>query len=232
MSSRYICSAPKDTLADRFNTDVPGGYKPSYNIAPSHLSAVITQNAPQGVSFFYWGTSPKLAKNKPVSPKLYHVHAEYIPRKTSLQGAIQKRRCIMLADGYYEWKNVGKKRQVPYRVAMKNGQVFAIAGIWEEYEDENDEMVHTCSMITVPANPALQTITDRMPAILSSEAESIWLNKNATESELLSVLKAYPSENMQFHTISPKVNDIQKNSIELLKHTPAADQFGNYTLFS
>jgi len=209
-------------------------YQPRYNVAPTQLMPVITNTAPQGYSMYYWGLVPRLSKSKSISPKLYNAAAEVIDQKSNYKGAFKRRRCLIPADGYFAWKEVGKKTQVPHRVQLKNNEVFAIAGIWDEYDDEEENHnVCTFNIITVPANATAGMVNDRMPAILNGpEAEAAWLNENTPENDLKALLMPFDANKMTYYTVSGKVNNEGYDGPDLLKHAPPSDQFGNYTLFS
>ena len=115
MCGRYSLAKSKIELEDRFQAEMLEDFKPRYNIAPSQLVPVITSDSPKGFSHFYWGITPAFAKNKPVANKLINARAETITEKVSFKNAFKKHRCLVPADGFYEWKKVGKKTKVPYR---------------------------------------------------------------------------------------------------------------------
>jgi putative SOS response-associated peptidase YedK len=233
MCSRYSITAASDQLSSRFQVDLPPAfYKPNYNAAPSQLLPVITSDSPQGVSLFYWGLPPERAQNKSISERIINLRIEILQEKAIYKRAMKTHRCLIPADGYYTWKQLGKKTTIPYRVMRKDKALFAFAGIWEEYESEAGENQHTFSIITVPANNMLSGISERMPAILNTDEERVWLNNQATEAELLSILKSYPEDSLEFYTVSPRVNSIQNNDSTLTRPAPAADQHGNLTLFN
>jgi putative SOS response-associated peptidase YedK len=233
MCSRYSISATSDQLSSRFQVDVPPAYyKPNYNAAPSQLLPVITSDSPQGVSLFYWGLPPERAQNKSISERIINLRIETLQEKAIYKRTMKTHRCLIPADGYYTWKQLGKKTTVPYRIIRKDKALFAFAGIWEEYESEAGDSLHTFSIITVPANNVLAGISERMPVILNLDEERIWLNVQAIETELLSVLKSYPEDSLEFYTVSPRINSIQNNDSTLTRPAPAADQHGNLTLFN
>lgn len=231
MCGRYSIAAKADKVAKRFKVDVTDKYHPKYNAAPTQLLPVITSESPEGLSFFYWGMLPAWGKDKVVSPKLINARAETLTEKATFKTAFQRRRCLVIADGFYEWKLVGKKTKVPYRFVIDQREPFAFAGLWDEYENDEGEMIHTFTIVTTDANEVVSPIHDRMPAILLPDQEAKWLSKNTSESELLSILKPYPAQLMAFYSVSPLVNSVQNDSEELIKNVPPADQFGNYTLF-
>lgn len=231
MIDRYSLTASTDVIRERFAADVLNRIDPKYNAAPTHLLPVITQSAPQGVSTYYWGTSPAWAKNKTVSEKLINVRAEQIPDKASFKKALARKRCIVPADGFFAWKKAGKKTMIPYRFVTRNQQVFSFAGLWDEYEDTDGNEFHTFMIITVPANELVSSVCERMPVILDPSTEAIWLNGNSSEDELLSLLKSYPSSDVSLYPVSSRILNTEANLPSLITPTPPADQFGNLTLF-
>ncbi len=231
MCGRYSLSKSKIELEERFQAEMLGSFQPRYNIAPTQLVPVITSDSPKGFSFFYWGITPDFAKNKPVSQKFINAKAETVNQKASFKSSFKSRRCLIPADGFYEWKKVGKKTKIPYRFTIDSGEPFAFAGIWEEYENESGESKHTFLILTTEPNSLVKDIHDRMPVILNRKDEKTWLDKYSTESTLLSLLKTYPTESMLSYTVSQQVNQIKNDDPSLIKKTSPMDQFGNYTLF-
>ncbi len=206
-------------------------FKPRYNIAPTQLVPVITSESPKGFSFFYWGITPDFGQNKPVSQKLINAKAETIHEKISFKSSFQKRRCLIPADGFFEWKKLGKKTKIPYRFTLRNEETFSFAGIWEEYETVSGESQHTFLILTTKPNELVEEVHDRMPVILSREQEKKWLDSYTSETELQSMLQPFPVELMVSYTVSPLVNSVQNDSPGILRRTSPMDQFGNYTLF-
>lgn len=231
MIERYSITATSSKISDRFETEVLENYTPHYNAAPTHLLPVITVNAPHGVSTFYWGTPPEWAKNKTLTEKIVNVRAEAILEKPMLKKGMMKNRCIIPADGFYAWKKVGKKTSIPYRVITNDQELFSFAGIWEEFEDTDGNELHTFSIITTPSNAMVATLQERMPAILTKDMEKIWLDVHSTESDLMKVLVAYPTEKMSNYPVSARINNANTNVPSLITPTPPVDQFGNLTLF-
>jgi putative SOS response-associated peptidase YedK len=231
MTDRYSISASAEAIQQRFGAEILGVHEPVYNACPTALLPIITQSAPQGVSTFYWGTSPEWSKNKPLAEKIINTRAEQIAEKVPLRKALMKGRCIIPADGFYGWKRVGKKTAIPFRFICKDQELFSFAGLWEEYEDTDGNELHTFSIITTAANTLVAGIQERMPVILDKKTETIWLNKESKEEDLTPLLQAYPAEKMNHYPVSPRINDIRANVPSLLHPTPPSDQFGNLTLF-
>lgn len=231
MCRRYSISPTAAELAERFDIDVPEAYRSRYNAAPTQILPVITNDNPEGLSFFYWGVVPKFAKNKSLSPKLYNTKAETLLQKASTSKALRQRRCLIPADGFFDWKNISKKGVVPYRFVLQEQSIFSFAGLWEEYEDDEEGMVYSFSIITTSANSTIREMNLEMPAIVSREDEKTWLNNALSEEAWIKVLKPYPSQLINSYTVSSLVNNVEHDKPELLRPAPAADQFGNYTLF-
>ncbi len=229
MFIRYSIAANADEVARRFSVDVPEGYQPRYNAAPTHLLPVITQESQKGISFFYWGTPPSWANKKPLGEKIINTRIELLPEKSVLRKKLREKRCLIPADGFYEWKKVGKRTSIPYRFTLKDKSQFCMAGLWEEYEDVQDTMNHTFTVVTTGANESVAPISERMPVILHPDAEQAWLN-SANESELLSLLQSF-SGSLDYYSVSPRVNAPEYNDRLVMLPAPPADQFGNLTLF-
>jgi putative SOS response-associated peptidase YedK len=231
MVDRYSLTALSPALAERFSVEVPDHYKPRYNAAPSQLLPVITSSGRQGLSWFYWGRPPQFARNKNLGEKIINLSIETLKEKPVLKKALIQHRCIIPADGFYAWKKVGKKISIPHRISVADQKLFSIAGLWEEFEDEDSTMVHTFTIITTPSNKAILSITERMPVIFDKTTEDVWLNTKTPESELITILRTYASEKMSLYTVSPRINNPTNDHPSLIIPAPASDQYGNLTLF-
>jgi putative SOS response-associated peptidase YedK len=187
MIERFSVGVSASRLASRYKTEEPT-FLPRYNGAPSQLFPVLTNESPQGFSYFYWGVAPQWAKNKSIAERLINVRAEQIIEKPVLAKSLKKYRCVIPADGFYAWKKVGKKIMIPWRFVLPSKELFSMAGIWEEYEEDGDAF-HTFTIITTLAKGLSATVSDRQPLVLSKEDEAIWLKNDTGESELLALLK-------------------------------------------
>ncbi len=230
MSSRYSITLNAAALEKRYDIEVSPAYMPRFNAAPSQLLPVITNTGPQGLSFFYWGLAPQWAKNKTISEKIIYTREESIREKSILKKSLKQQRCIVPADGFYLWKKIGKKSQIPYRFILKSNEAFSLAGLWEEYDDENGEFFHTFTIITTKANKLITPFDERMPVIIEKSNEKEWLS-NTSEDLILNQLKSYPSERFDFFSVSPRINHLNNDDSLLIIPAPAADQYGNLTLF-
>lgn len=230
MFDRYSLAAGAEQIQAFFSIEPHGLGKPRYNAAPAQLLPVIIMGS-GGLSHFYWGTAPEWSKNKPIGEKIINTRVEQITERPAIRKQIRKNRCIVPADGFYGWKKVGKKTAIPYRFEMKPKGLFAMAGMWEEYDDEEGNMIHTFMIITVPAGGSAAAICERMPAILSKEELGVWMNAESDEIALLSCLHPYEGK-MESFSVSPRINDTKADDATMIMPTPPADQFGNLTLFN
>jgi putative SOS response-associated peptidase YedK len=231
MVDRYSLTSPATLLAERFSVEVPDHYKQRYNASPTQLLPVITSSGSSGISWFYWGRPPHFAKSKNLSEKIINLSAETLLERPVLKKMLMQNRCIIPADGFYVWKKVGKKTSIPHRVTEAAQKPFSFAGLWEEFEDEDESMVHAFTIITIESNDLIQPLSERMPVIFDTVQEKIWLNPHSSEIELANILKAYPSNKMGIYTVSSLINNPEKDHASLILPTPPSDQHGNLTLF-
>ncbi len=229
MFERYTISASHEKLHSSLNIDVPDNFKPNYNASPTRLLPVITSENPDGLSFFYWGLPPSMSKNKTVSKRLINAEIDLLEIKAAYKNALQKRRCLVIADGLYFWKNVSKKGKVPYRFVLNEQQPFLMAGFWDEFEDVNGEQLHTYNIITRPPSIQLSSFSESIPLILSVENSKKWLSYSV--SDALSLLKDTLEIQFGFYPVSSIVNNIEINKQEMILESQLADQYGNYSLF-
>lgn len=230
MINRYTLTGSRDELIQRFTADMGEHYTPRFNAAPSQLLPVLTSNASKGFSWFYWGLSPERSRNKSVSERILNRKASDILSKPAYRKSLAKHRCLIPADGYYFWKQIGKKTMVPYRAVVTGRPLFGIAGVWEEFETESDETHHTFTMITAPSDAGQAGQPEHMPFILTPDQEEIWLS-TSEESELDKILKTLPSLTMEHYSVSPAIEQVSRDLPSMILPTPPADQFGNLTLF-
>lgn len=204
MCGRFSLTTDEAILNERFR--LAGSIEPyaaRYNCAPTQNLAVITAEQPRRLSFFRWGLIPFWAKDEKIGNKMINARAESIEEKPSYKNAFRQRRCLVPADGFYEWKNENGKK--PYRITMKNQMPFAMAGIWESWKSKDGKSIYSFSIITTEANELMKPIHDRMPAILTADLEDIWLNSNNPE-EIRAILKPFDPNQMQAFEVSKLVN--------------------------
>jgi putative SOS response-associated peptidase YedK len=231
MIERYSIGATAKQLAERYEVEEPTGFTSRYNAAPSQLLPVITQGVPRGFSFFYWGQPPGWSKNKTLAERIINIRKEQIDEKPVLKKNLIAQRCIVPADGFYAWKRVGKKTLIPWRFSMKNKSVISIAGVWEEYDDEENNSFHTFTILTTPANPFVAAVAERMPLVLTKEEEKIWIEAKPLEDSFVKSILSASADQLDGFAVSPQLNTISFDRPSLVLPVPPADQFGNLTLF-
>jgi putative SOS response-associated peptidase YedK len=230
MIERYSLSASPEQVGAYFNVDPHGFEKPLYNAAPSHLLPVITMKS-EGLSHFYWGTAPQWAKNKSISEKLINVRFELMAERPAIRKMLARNRCAVPADGFYGWKKLGKKTAIPHRFELQNKGLFSMAALWEEYDDENGDNIHTFSLITQASSRWVEPVQDRMPAILDLARHRLWLSAPTDAEALAALPDADAAPALSHYTVSQRINSPATNDASLIIPTPAVDQFGNLTLF-
>lgn len=223
MCGRFQLSVKGKHISERFNVEVfDEKYSPSYNCAPSQNLAVITNEEPEKLNYFKWGLIPFWSKDPKIGSKLINARAESISEKASFKTAFAKRRCLIPANGFYEWKRDGKDK-TPYRIFLRSEDIFAMAGIWEAWKDAEDKTLNTFSIITTAPNSLMKTIHNRMPVILNKNDEKAWLFEN-DPSFLKTLLQPAESDIMNAYQISSKVNSPANNSPELIEEIEAGQK--------
>jgi putative SOS response-associated peptidase YedK len=221
MCGRYTLRTPVDSLVETFEIEeYPSSITPNYNIAPTQeVAAVVEEEDKRKLEMLHWGLIPSWAKDPAIGNKMINARAETVSEKPSFRSAFKKRRCLILADGFYEWKKTDDGKQ-PYHVKMEDGSPFAFAGLWESW-GKNGEEIHSCTIITTEANDLMSEIHHRMPVILPPEDHAMWLDPDFDEKEpLTTLLKPYPADAMEAYPVSRKVNKPSNNEPSVLE--PAA----------
>ncbi|AGT30438.1 hypothetical protein M493_07695 [Geobacillus genomosp. 3] len=206
MCGRFTLTVDLEMLQARFHFRYQGSLAPRFNIAPSQeVLTVVAEGEERIGKMMRWGLVPFWAKDDRIGAKMINARAETVDEKASFRHAFKRRRCLILADGFYEWKKDGAKK-VPYRFTLKTGEPFAFAGLWERWEGASGPL-ETCTIITTRANGIVAPIHDRMPVMLPPERHEDWLDPRLDDSEYLkSLLRPYPEEQMQVYEVSALVN--------------------------
>ena len=200
MCGRFILISDLSVITEDFDIqEVSASFQPSRNVSPGqHILAVIRRDNKNYLTTFVWGLIPAWAKHPSIGAKLINARAETVNEKPSFKNAFQRRRCLIIADGFYEWKKDGKKK-IPYYFYLKSGKPFGFAGLYETWLAPEEKTVETCTIITTQANDLVRPIHERMPVIIPKEQENIWLDTNVKDSaRLLDILKSYPAEQMEY----------------------------------
>jgi putative SOS response-associated peptidase YedK len=211
MCGRYTLRTPIDVLAEGFEIqEYPSSITPNYNVAPTQeVAAVVEEDEMRKLEMFHWGLIPSWAKDPSIGNKMVNARAETVSEKPSFRSAFKKRRCLILADGFYEWQKTDDGKQ-PYHIKMQDDSPFAFAGLWEIWKDE--EEIRSCTIITTAANDLMDEIHHRMPVILPPDDYDMWLDPDFDEKEpLTSLLKPYSSDKMEAYIVSRRVNKPSNN---------------------
>lgn len=211
MCGRYTLTLDPAELMDRFQlTSADVVVAPRYNIAPTQDVAVILDESPRTLSAARWGLIPAWSKDPAIGSRMINARAETLDEKPSFRGLLKKRRCLIPADGFYEWRKNADDSKTPLRITLASGGAFALAGLWDVWKTPQGEWLRTCTIITTEPNALMAPIHNRMPAVLTREAEAEWLNKaNDDPGYLKSLLAPYPAEAMRAYEVSRRVNSVR-----------------------
>ncbi len=220
MCGRFtLATDPMNFIRFLLEYDTSDAFTPRYNIAPTQPVAVVPNNGTERIEFFRWGLIPPWAKDPKIGNRMINARAETLSEKPSFRNAYRRRRCLVLADGYYEWrKEPGGGAKTPFYIRMASEKPFAFAGLWEAWRPQGEaEPVLSCSIITCPANEMLRPIHHRMPAILDQDAYDLWLNPvECPPAALNHLLTPYPPEEMEAFAVSRLVNQPKNDSSECI----------------
>jgi len=216
MCGRFARINTAREIKEIFNLDqIEVELKPSYNIAPTQDVAVILENGGSKLTAMRWGLIPFWAKDIAIGSKLINARSETIDEKPSFKYSFQKRRCLIVANGFYEWQKRGAKK-FPYFIHLKNNKPFCFAGIYDNWKSTDGEKVTSCSIITTDATKEIKSIHPRMPVILSEKDFSVWF-KNSDINTLKQMLVPYPAEAIEFQEVSEEVNSPRNDNAGLIK---------------
>jgi len=212
MCGRFLLTTPVNQLAGLFQFAAPddgADLSPRYNIAPSQSIATVRNEQGDGrtLALVRWGLIPAWAKDRASGPGMMNACSETAAFKPSFRDAFRRRRCLVLADGFYEWKQGGGKKQ-PFAIRLQDGLPFAFAGLWERWSDKDGRSVETCAILTTEANERIKPIHERMPVILRPEHHEVWLDPTVSQVDVLRpMLAPLEAERLALHPVSPWVND-------------------------
>ncbi len=212
MCGRFTLHHSPQEIADRFAVqETLFDFPTRFNIAPMQPVAVVTQNAHgdgvKALEGYRWGLVPRWAKDDKLGAKMINARAESLAEKPSFKTALQRRRCLVPADGFYEWKTEGKDKQ-PMHIRFRDGRLFAFAGLWEEWIGPGDAPLRTCTIITGAPNPLLSTLHHRMAVILEPEHEEVWLDPALPMENALALLGVFPDNELEAFAVDRKVGNV------------------------
>jgi putative SOS response-associated peptidase YedK len=199
MCGRFTLGATAADLARQFDLPTVPDWTPRYNVAPSQTVAAVIQHQETGNREFQglrWGLVPSWAKDPAIGNRMINARSETAATKPAFRKALRERRCLILADGFYEWKREGARKQ-PYYLTLRDGQPFAFAGLWDRWHPPEGASRETCAILTTAANDLVRSVHDRMPVILPPEAYDGWLDTTVRDADhVQALLTPYPAEAM------------------------------------
>jgi putative SOS response-associated peptidase YedK len=194
---------------------------PRYNIAPTQTVIVVRDDGERHLVQMRWGLIPAWAKDPAIGDRIINARAETVATKPAFRAALRRRRCLIPADGFYEWRLAGRRKQ-PIYIRLKSREPFAFAGFWEAWTSPGGEEIKSCTIITTGANDLLKPIHDRMPVLLGRDAEKVWLDPVIQDPErLLPLLVPYPASEMEIYPVSTKVNNPTNDRPDCLEPAPS-----------
>lgn len=223
MCGRYTITIDPETAREDLGlAQMPADYQPRYNVAPTQPVAVVANTGERKAEWMRWGLIPFWAKDPAIGSRLINARSETITEKPAFKNAFLKRRCLVLADGFYEWKKGAgaKGRAQPYYFKRADGKPFAFAGLWEFWRSPEGEDVRSCTIITTEANGLVKPVHERMPVMLSGDALWAWLGEGQPD-DLLELLKPYPEKEMASFPVSTLVNRPELDIPDLVMPIPA-----------
>jgi putative SOS response-associated peptidase YedK len=222
MCGRYTLSKTgRLLLTNRFGFDEEFDdrrFPPQFNIAPTESAPVLFEtDGHRHIEGMLFGLIPHWAKDAKIAAQCINARAESVHEKPAFRNSFRRKRCLVIADGYYEWKHEGKKK-LPYRVTMKDNDLFAFAGLWDEWKrPDTGQEFKTFSIITTETNGLTREFHERMPVILPRESEALWLSSEESDPEkLLPLLKPFPADRMTLYPVSTAVNKATNKGSELI----------------
>ncbi len=215
MCGRYSIGNDIQQIGQELNVTLPPAFTPRYNAAPSQALPVVSNAQRQQVAWYQWGIIPFWAKEK--GQRLINARAETVAEKSTFKKSFRQRRCLVFADGYYEWKKTPEGK-VPHRLVLHDRRPFVFAGIWDEHADQNTgEVLHDFCIITTAASPSIAHIHDRMPVILLKETREFWLADTEDYAGLTDILRPLEDGQIEAYEVSKRVNSVQNDDEDLTR---------------
>ena len=226
MCGRYRLTAKERSLRDHFGLNEDPAWQPRWNIAPTQQVATIRQHPSEPVRIFglmRWGLIPYWAKDQSFAIRTINAMSETAAQKPAFRDALRRRRCLIPADGFFEWKKTGPKDKQPYNIGLPHDSIFAFAGLWDRWRDPNHHvLLETCTILTTRPNSVVAEVHDRMPAILDPDDYERWLDPGITNSEMiLESLKPFDATPMRKHPVSSRVNRPENDDEACAREVPA-----------
>ena len=217
MCGRFTLTVDPADAGEEFDgVTFPSKFAPRYNIAPSQPVLAIPNDGRKTADFFVWGLIPSWAKDPTIGNRLINARGETLAEKPSFRGGYKYKRCLVLTNGYYEWKSVpGTKTKIPHFIRLKTARPFAFAGLWDEWQSPEGSSICSCTIVTTKPNKFLASIHDRMPVILHPKDYTDWLDSSPrTAGSLNHLITEFPAELMEAYPVSTLVNSPSNDRAE------------------
>jgi putative SOS response-associated peptidase YedK len=209
MCGRFTLITPAEVVAEQFQLIEAPSLSPRYNVAPTQPVAAVRPSPGNGgreLVLLRWGLVPFWAKDPAIGSRMINARSETVAQKPAFRAAFRRRRCLVPADGFYEWQRQEQGKQ-PFYIRLGDEKPFAFAGLWEHWEGPDETTIESCTLLTTEPNDLIRLLHNRMPVILAPSDYDLWLDPGVQEAELLQpLLRPYPSENMIAYPISTWVN--------------------------
>ena len=219
MCGRFTLTVDPAELQEQFeNYNFPPKYAPRFNVAPTQPVLAIPNDGENTADFFVWGLIPMWAKDPGIGSRLINARGETLAEKPAFRGSLKYKRCLILADGFYEWKSAeARKSKTPYFIHMKDHKPFAFAGLWDSWNSPDGSLVKSCTIITTEPNELVSIIHNRMPVILHPRDYAKWLDTSPqTPDQLKPLIKPFPTEEMTAYPVSTLVNKTENDTAQLV----------------
>ncbi len=219
MCGRFTLTIDPSDLREAFpDFSIPEQYSPRYNVAPTQPILAVTNEGTNKADFFVWGLIPSWAKDPSIGNRMINARAETLAEKPSFRSAYKYHRCLILADGFYEWQaQPGQKAKLPHFIHLKSGKPFAFAGLWEHWNSPDGSEVRSATIVTTEPNELMSRLHNRMPVILPRNAYAQWLDPAPRQPpSLQELLVPYPAEEMEAYPVSSLVNSPGNDTSELI----------------
>ncbi len=226
MCGRFVRKCSVDEIKNEFDAvadpdgEIKWAFEPSYNVAPmQNVIGVINKEGKNLIAAFRWGLVPFWAKDPSIGNRMINARAETLTEKPAFSRIFKSHRCLIVADGFYEWKKLDEKSKLPMYIHTLSNKPFGLAGLYSTWKSPEDgSFLVTCTIITITPNELLAPIHDRMPAIIASEHRKTWLDSDISDpKELMPLLKPYDSKDMEAYEVSRRVNKPDYNRPDNIK---------------
>lgn len=225
MCGRFTLTDPDADLAVQFNLPQIPDMQPRYNIAPTQPVAAVRvagKSQAREMVMLHWGLIPFWAKDPKIGARMINARSETAAKKPAFRAAFRRRRCLVVADGFYEWQKQNGTKQ-PFFIHLKDRRYFAFAGLWEHWEGPDDSIIQSCTLLTCDPNDYLKAVHNRMPVILDPADYALWLDPEVEDRDLLQpLLRPYPAQRMDAYPVSRYVNSPDNDSPKCIEPLPDA----------